>query len=200
VEFALFVPLFLLLLFSMLDFGFALYTNLTLDYASREGARVGAALATGNSALPCAQVDGHVIAAVQRVLKSAGIGVPLNNGGNTAKTGVNWIRIYNATAPAYADGSGYAVTGNYNEWTYSAGGGPLVDGTTLDFVGPVTPSWSACSRANGATPDELGVAISYTYAWQTPLVGIIKVATRGSFTANLTFLNKTVMNLNPTYP
>jgi hypothetical protein len=199
VELTLFVPLFLLLLFSMLDFGFALYSNLTLDYASREGARVGAALATGNATLPCAQVDGHVIAAVQRVLKSAGIAVPLNNGGDSTRTGVNWIRIYNATAAAYADGSGYDVAGNYNQWTYSAGNGPNVDGTNLDFVAGTSP-WSACSRSNGTTPDEIGVAISYTYAWQTPLVNIIKMASRGNFVANVTFLNKTVMNLNPTYP
>jgi len=196
------VPLFLLLLFTMLDFGFALYSNLTLDYASREGARVGAALAQGNSALPCAEVDNHVIAAVQRVLESAGFNVPLNNGGDVTKTGVNWIRIYKAAA----DGSGYSdALGNNpatsNQWTYSttAPGRPTVDGTTLDFV-PGTQGWSACSRTNGATPDKIGVAINYTYAWQTPLVSIIKVVSRGSFYTNLTFLNKTVMNLNPTYP
>ena len=204
VEFVLFVPLFLLLLFTMLDFGFALYTNLTLEYASREGARVGAALAKGGrtsrAILPIVEphaVDDHVIAAVQRVLKSAGITVPMNNDGDHAKTGVNWIRIYNATAQT--DGSGYTDTNKYNEWTYSAGGGPLVDGTTLDFVGPWTPRGAPVPERTG-TPDKIGVAINYTYAWQTPLVNIVKVATRGTFYTNLTFLDKTVMNLNPTYP
>jgi Flp pilus assembly protein TadG len=199
VEFALFVPLFLVLLLAMLDFGFALYTNLTLEYASREGARVGAALASGNSKLPCAQVDDHVIAAVQRVLRSAGITVPLTNNGDPAKSRVNWIRIYKATT--YVNGDGYDVAGNYNQWTYAATGGPTVDGATLDFVGPVTPSWSACSRVNGATPDKIGVAINYTYAWQTPLASAFRLIGSGtSFFTNLTFLDKTVMNLNPTYP
>ncbi len=198
VEFALFVPLFLLLLFTMLDFGFALYTNLTIDYASREGARVGAALAAGNSLNPCAEIDNHVIAAVQRVLQSAGITVRLDNSDAT-KSGVNWIRIYNATA--YPDGSGYTVGGNYNQWTYSAGGGPTVDGTALDFVGPGTPSWNACSRSNGSNPDKIGVAINYRYTWTTPLLSIFKlIGSGGSFLTNLTFLDKTVINLNPTNP
>ena len=199
VEFALFVPLFLLLLFTMLDFGFAMYTKLTIDYATREGARVGAALAAGGGSIPCAEVDNHVIAAVQRVLESAGISVPLNNGADPTKTGVNWIRIYKATNNA--DGSGYATAGNYNQWTYSAGGGPSVDGTTLNFVAG-TQSWSACTpRLNGATPDKLGVAVDYSYAWTTPLLGALKlVVPSGSFFTNLRFVDKTVMNLNPTFP
>lgn len=199
VEFAIFVPLFLVLLFTMLDFGFALYTNLTLEYASREGARVGAALAAGNASLPCAQVDNHVIAAVQRVLQSAGFNVPLNNNGDSTKTGVNWIRVYKATA--YVDGSGWDVLNNYNQWTYSAGAGPTVDGSPIDFVGPGTPSWSACSRTNGTTPDKIGVAINYTYAWQTPIAGVLRlIVPSSSFFSRLTFFDKTVMNLNPTFP
>jgi hypothetical protein len=195
VEFAIFVPLFIVLLLAMLDFGFAFYTKLTLEYASREGARVGAALAAGSSTLPCAQVDNHVIAAVQRVLKSAGITVPLNNNGNTAKTGVNWIRIYKADA----DGNGYGA-GSYNQWTYSAGGGPTVDGTTLDFVAGA-PGWSACSRLNGSAPDAIGVAINYTYGWTTPLTSALRLISPGTpFFSYLTFLDKTVMNLNPTNP
>jgi len=194
VEFALFLPLFLLLLLAMLDFGFAFYTNLTLEYASREGARVGAALAAGSTTLPCAEVDDHVIAASQRVLQSAGITVRLDNSDPT-KSRVNWIRIYRATGNA--NGGGY--DGTYNQWTYSAGGGPTVDGTTLDFV-RATHGWSACSRTNGATPDAIGVAINYTYEWTTPLANIVRLASGGSFFTNLTFLDKTVMNLNPTYP
>jgi Flp pilus assembly protein TadG len=182
VEFALILPSILLILVGTLNFGFAFYSNMTLEYASREGARVGSALASGSAALPCAKVDDHVIAAVQRVLQSAGI--PLRT------SGIQWIRIYKATA--YPDGSGYAVANNYNQWTYSAGGGPTVDGAVLDFVGPATPSWSACSRVNGATPDSLGVAISYQHSWTIP-TGVL-------FTGSIGLIDKTVMVLNPTYP
>jgi Flp pilus assembly protein TadG len=203
IEFALFVPLFLVLLFTMLDFGFALYTNLTLEYASREGARVGSALAAGNASLPCAQVDDHVIAAVQRVLQSAGFNVPLDNGGDPSRTGVNWIRIYKATGTTqpYINGGGYDLAGNYNQWTYAASGGHTVDGGQLQFVGPVTPSWSACSRTNGTNPDKIGVAINYTYSWQTPIASVLRlIVPSSSFFSRLTFLDKTVMNLNPTFP
>jgi hypothetical protein len=191
-------------LFTMVDFGFALYSNLTLEYASREGARVGAALANGNSSLSCADVDDHVIAAVQRVLQSAGLSLTLDNGADPTKTGVNWIRIYKATGTAqvYLDGGGYDDPARYNQWTYAASGGETVDGATLQFTGPATPSWSACSRTNGISPDKIGVAINYTYAWRTPLATVLGLATGGdgSFLPRLVFLDKTVMNLNPTYP
>ncbi len=41
VEFAVSVPVFVMLLFGMLEFGFAFSHNLTLEYATREGARTG---------------------------------------------------------------------------------------------------------------------------------------------------------------
>lgn len=200
VEFALFVPLLFVFLFTMVDFGFALYTNLTLEYASREGARVGSALASGNASLPCADVDDHVIGAVQRVLQSAGLTLTLDNGGDATKTGVNWIRIYKATNDV--NGGGYTTAGNYNQWTYAASGGHTVDGTTLKFIGPVSPSWSACARTNGINPDKIGVAINYTYAWRTPISSVLSLASGGgpSFLTRLVFVDKTVMNLNPTYP
>jgi len=46
VEFALIVPVFMLILLGMLEFGFVFDHTLTIQYASREGARVGSALAT----------------------------------------------------------------------------------------------------------------------------------------------------------
>ena len=55
VEFAISVPVFVLLLFGMLEFGFAFSHNLTLEYATREGARTGAALGPGTANIPCAQ-------------------------------------------------------------------------------------------------------------------------------------------------
>ena len=182
VEFALILPSIMLIMVGTLNFGFAFYSSMTLEYASREGARVGSALASGSATLPCAQVDGHVVAAVQRVLQSAGI--PLKT------SGIDWIRIYKATN--FTDGSGWNTANNYNQWTYSAGGGPTVDGQTLDFVASGATNWSACSRVNGATPDSLGVAISYQHAWTIP-TGLL-------FSGSIGLIDKTVMVLNPTYP
>ena len=72
--------LFVLLLLGMLEFGFMFDHHITLGYASREGARVGSALANGGGQLGCGAgrspnadlVDPQVIAAVQRVLTSPG--------------------------------------------------------------------------------------------------------------------------------
>ncbi len=192
------LPLLLLILVGLVDFGFAFYTNMTLEYASREGARVAAALANGGGVLGCATgqspnwqtVDDHAIAAVQRVLVSAGIGVRLDNG-DPGKDGVEWIRIYKA------DSSGNGWNSNYNQWTFSASGGPTVDGTRLSFV-KGAEGWPACARSNLSSasapylPDTVGVAIRYRKVWNIPLAG--------QFVGNLTMLDKTVMALNPTYP
>ena len=74
VEFAMLVPVFLLILLGMLEFGFAFNHNMTLEYATREGARAGAAMANGSQAdrttcgngttLGAANVDPLIIAEV----------------------------------------------------------------------------------------------------------------------------------------
>ncbi|HLB26223.1 MAG TPA: TadE/TadG family type IV pilus assembly protein [Dehalococcoidia bacterium] len=46
VEFTLLVPVFLLLLFAIIDFGMGFYSWITVTNAAREGARLGAVLAT----------------------------------------------------------------------------------------------------------------------------------------------------------
>ncbi len=79
VEFSLIVPVFLLILFGMMEYGFIFTHDLTLEYATREGARAGSALANGGGTLGCGtgqspnwtQVDPQVIAAVERVLAVA---------------------------------------------------------------------------------------------------------------------------------
>lgn len=200
VEFALIVPLVMLILVAIIDFGFMFYTHMTVEYASREGARVASALANGGGTLGCgtgqspnwSTVDDHTIAAVQRVLVSAGITVRLDNS-DSSKDGVDWIRIYKVTDAA---GNGWNTANNYNEWRYSAGGGPTVDGVKLDFR-EVSEPWRACSRTNvtpsaSSLPDVVGVAIRYRKVWNIPLAG--------NFVGPFTFVDKTVMALNPTTP
>ncbi len=80
VEFAMVVPVFMLLLLGMLEFGTAFNHQLTIGYATREGARIGADLVNGGSPLGCntgqspnaALVDPVIIEAVDRVLTSGG--------------------------------------------------------------------------------------------------------------------------------
>ena len=80
------VPVFLLILLGMLEFGFAFNHHLTLENATREGARTGATAADGttkdsscvdsSTGLPRsfgpADVDPLIIAAVDRTLRSPG--------------------------------------------------------------------------------------------------------------------------------
>ena len=70
------MPVVLILLLGMLEFGFAFSHHLTLEYATREGARMGAALANGTAEVACgpttatSDLDAYVIA-----LGRAGIAV-----------------------------------------------------------------------------------------------------------------------------
>ncbi len=66
VEFALVLPLFLIILMGMLEFGIAFDHRNAMAYAVREGARVGASLGNGGSQ-PSA-VNPAILAAVQRGL------------------------------------------------------------------------------------------------------------------------------------
>jgi TadE-like protein len=188
VEFSVSVPIFVMLLFGMLEFGFAFNHNMTLEYATREGARAGAALANGTTSAPCARivgtpgtpgVDDRIIAAVQRVLTSPGSPVVASQ--------VSMIRIYRATS---SDNSGNEDPGKVNVWV--PGAGMTVDSVPLKFT-ETTVGWNACGRDNGATPDSIGVSLTYTYRLISPL-GIFLGMT-GSATFQMS--DRTVMALNP---
>ncbi len=178
VEFAIIVPVFMLLLLGMLEFGFIFDQTMQISYATREGARSGSAFASGNSTtMICnttVDVDKNIIAAVQRVLKAPGSRV--------VPSQIQEIRIFRADANG-------RPTGDVNHWTYRAGAGPTVDGARLDFVQGSAP-WNACTRLNGINPDSLGVAIEYTYRFTTPLASWMG--------ATLAIGDQTVMALNPT--
>jgi hypothetical protein len=180
IEFALIVPVFMMLLLGMLEFGFVFSHHLTLEYATREGARTGAALGAGNptTPLPCADVDGYVIAAVQRVLTSPGSQVPPGS--------VSQITIFKS------DANGNVVGGS-NVWV--PGTSSAADGTPLQWVPSGGTGWSACSRNTASSnPDSLGVALTYRYTSVTPLGGLLGVAAGTQLLIN----DRTVMALNPT--
>lgn len=186
VEFAILLPVYVMLLFGMLEFGFAFTHHMTLEYASREGARVGAALGAGTPSAPCSgtspePVDWQIVAAVQRVLTSPGSQIPVGS--------VTQLKIYKATA------SGAQQGGLVNTWV--PGSGPSVDGVALRFT-PQSTGWSACGRKNTLTgsvrPDSIGVALTYDYSYITPLGALMGIAGP----AHLTITDKTIMALNPT--
>ena len=152
VEFAMVVTVMMLLLLGMLEFGFVFDHHLTIEYASREGARTGSALANGGGVVGCgtgqspnaASVDKQIIAAVQRVLTSPGSPV--------VPSRVGTIKLYKATSTGAISGS------SVNTWVYSAGAGPVVDGKAIDFVQSGGTGWAACLRNNGTPADSIGVS------------------------------------------
>jgi Flp pilus assembly protein TadG len=188
VELALMLPVFLLLLLGILEFGMAFDHLLSISYATREGARTGAALVNGGGALGCgtgqspnaATVDPQIVAAVERVLTSPGSQVDLAR--------VSEIRIFQANASGNE-------TGGVNVWTYAQGAGPVVDGAALDFTTSATP-WAACARSNVLPAPSLGVSVRYRYTFATPLGGIL--AFFGGGGTGLDVADRAVMAMNPT--
>lgn len=199
VEMTLLIPAFLLIIFGMIEFGFVFDHNLTLEYATREGARMGAALATGGNTLnPCDTAgsidpDPYIIAAVQRVLTSPGSPVASNI------SSVDKIMIWKSDPTAGAT-YGTPIASETNTWTYTGGGGsePTVDGVKLKWSPPATRNWDPCERNNTSVPpDSIGVSLSYTYRLITPLAGVMKFfGPAGPATYSMS--DRTVMSLNPT--
>jgi Flp pilus assembly protein TadG len=184
VEFALILPMFMMLLLGLVEFGFIFANHQGLEYATREGARTAAALANGQngqnglpSATTCTTIDNQVIAAVQRLITGKGSPVTLAD--------VSQIRLYK-----YDDATSGPVAGYINVWT--PGVGPVVDGTALNFKW-TSGTWNACTRANGATPDSIAVEVTYGYTMKTGLGAMLKWV--GANTLAMT--DKTVMVLNP---
>ena len=66
VEFAILAPLFVMLLFGLLEFGLAIYNKGVITNASREGARFGVVYATPR------KTQGEIVARVQEYLTKAG--------------------------------------------------------------------------------------------------------------------------------
>jgi hypothetical protein len=203
VEFAIILPVFLMLLLGVLEFGFAFDHHLTLEYATREGARTGAALANGGNPPGCGAgqspdrsfVDVEIVAAVERVLTSPGSPIAVDQ--------VGQITIYRA------DGNGDRIGSDANVWTYTPGSGPTAGGTRLDFSPAVpgagdTVGWRACSRDNTwdrrvsppIAPDSIGVSITYTYRPVTAL-SVIMGFFGGPGPASLPMSDRSVMALNP---
>ncbi len=184
VEMVLILPVFLMIIIGTLEFGFAFDHNLTLQYATREGARSGSALVNGGGPLGCgagkspnaATVDQTIVSAVERVLGSPSSPIDINM--------VSEIRIFKANAAG-------GEAGPANRWVYAAGAGPVVDGRAMNFAPSGAQTWSACSRANGSSPDSIGVSVSYTYTLRTPI--------RAFFSwVSLPAADRTVMQMNPT--
>ena len=194
VEFTLVLPILIVLIVSVGELGLIFGKIHSLGYASREGARTGAALALGKASL-CTPtnrdpslVDATLVGAVQRILTSPDSGISLSK--------IPQIRIFRATS------TGAEWSGLVNSWRYrGTDSGTDIDpgaGEELIDFRPLTTSWPACDRHNGGPSgfDSIGVTVRYTYDFVTPLPALLNAISGGAL--SLTLSETTVMALNPT--
>lgn len=191
VEFAMILPVILIMVLGMVEMGFAISHSTTIQTATRQGARVGSQLVNGGGPLGCgngqspdaALVDPQIIAAVEGALASPGSPIDPSQ--------VISIKIFLANP---ADGS---MTASVNTWVYSYHGGPILPGAaqplSFSYQGG---NWPPCSRTGAAPAASIGVQITYRYRFITPL---------GSFVAAFTseqiiMTDKTVMAMEPPKP
>jgi Flp pilus assembly protein TadG len=174
VEFTLVLPIVLVLVMSIAEIGLAIGNNMSLELATREGARVGASLANGGGTPGCgsglspnwATVDPAIMASVERALKSPGSGVDMSM--------VTEVHIYQANS---SGGEGIK-----NVWTYNSG-----------HFTQSSVQWQACARNSALGQPSLGVSITYRYKLVTPLAILT-----GMFGTNeISMTDRTVMALEP---
>lgn len=199
VEFALVLPILVLLVVSTGELGLIFGKMHSLGYASREGARVGAALAQGVGCSPSnpdqdpSKVDATLIGAVQRILTSPDSGIRLAD--------VPEIRIFKASS------TGGETSGTLSRWTPLAEGelGAEIDpgpGTVRISFERREWNWPACTRrntggmANLNNVESIGVTVLYRYDFVTPLPALLDALSGGAL--SLTLSQTTVMALNPT--
>jgi Flp pilus assembly protein TadG len=143
VEFALVIPVFLLMICGVIDGGRYVYMNTVLSQAAREGARVGTVEAAwlGSADASCGQTGGPTCPATAAALKA-----DVLNAANRMIT--PFAKILSAQLYISCDAPGSAPTG---AWT----------------VG------TACTASTGVTGNVLSVRVALTYQPITPLVGQI---------------------------
>ena len=178
VEFALIVPVLAVMLSAILEFGLAFDADLSLEAASREGARIGASLGndgtqgTCPNALSEATVDPAIINAIKASLTSAGVTL------SSVK-----ISIFNADT----NGAPVIVSGvtqiNKYKW----------DTPSSTFVVDGTHAWNSCGRHDGTfgggSYDDVGVQVDYTYTSKTGLLSFMS--------SGLHMTARTVMPIGP---
>ena len=177
VEFALVFPIFLILLFGVIEFAFTMNAYLSIDFASRNAALT-AAEAGSNGGADCSilrTIDDSVTAPA-------------------SSSRIDQVRIFKA------DTNGNAL-GPANVYDHSGTMScPLSDGTpaTLPYreITNGYPSSSRCDELGGCkvqtSVDTVGIEISYSYGWITPLHSLLPTSGPG-----YTMVKSNAMRMEP---
>ena len=193
VEFALILPVIMFLLLGMVEFGFAISHDTSIVTATRQGARVGSELVDGTNhkgtsgvSAASQSVDPQIIGAVEGVLISDGSPVNISQ--------VQMIEIFRA------DPDTGTMTSFDNVWVPAPGHtGPQLPGSSpaqyLDFK-QQSANWDASTRSGATTAKSIGIRITYTYKFITPLGSIIAAFDPGQ----ITMTDQTIMSMEPPTP
>ena len=172
VEFTLVFPFFIVLLFSVIEFAFALNALLSIDYATRQAAL--AAAEAGNDA----DADCAILRAVEQSIEAP-----------SDENRITEVRIYRSTPNG-------VNTNPVRDIRYSRGGSlpcPVTGSpsATLPYTlvgGSYTPA-VRCNVLAGCddgpitsgpkTVDTIGVEMTYVYQWHTPLPGLLSLSGDG---------------------
>jgi Flp pilus assembly protein TadG len=154
VEFALVFPLFLLMIFALIEFTFVFSGVLGISSATRDASLV-AAEAGSQSGADCMALE-----AVDRA-----VGAPAD------ENRIQSVTIYRA------DRNGVEIVGEANTWA-RGGSTSCPNGSTIPYTRQTNgyPETSRCNYLSGCgvshpTLDTIGVRVTYLHAWVTPLAG-----------------------------
>jgi Flp pilus assembly protein TadG len=169
VEFALVIPIFLVLLFAVIEFGFIFNALLTANYATRDASLIGSEAGSSEGA-DCviiskvledyrAPVDASNLTQII-IYRAKSAGDPYN--GTYVNSGNVWVRSGTTDCSAYGKSASlpYTLTStNYPEGTPDTATG---SGGRCNFL-------NGCPNNTLRTRDAIGVQVTYTYQWHTPL-------------------------------
>lgn len=179
VEFALVLPIFMLLLIGLVEFAVTFSIILNVNYASRDAALLAAEVgdASGADCLILQRLDSALAGAADRgAIEEVRIFWADANGGEKA-------------ADVYTPGGSHTCPLN--------GGGTLTVGYTASGL-PTYPDNERCQILLGCTAphdgglDTIGVTIVYHHDWLTPLPNLVQIPPSG-----ITFTRSNTMRMEP---
>jgi Flp pilus assembly protein TadG len=189
VEFALLIPLFLVLLMGLVEFAFAFNALLNTNYASR-GAGLMAAQAGNNAAADCLilnEVETKMTAPVERRQISR-IEIQRTNPSGSSVLATSAYQRRGSMNCTLIDGSTLSVP-----YTAAASGYPPAQRCTV-----LPPAGCPTMTPARTTVDTVAVQISYVYPWHTPLRALLPMVGGSMTGAGYTFVQRNVFRMEPT--
>lgn len=190
VEFALVFPLFVLLLFAVIEFAFVFSSMLGISYATRDASLVAAE--AGNSAgadcviLKTIEEDVGAPADKSRITEVV-IYHADKNGKETSGQSNSWKRTGSTDCPDKSKVPYTQQTNGYSEGT------PAADGT-----GGRCNYLKGCGDTSSTRElDTIGVRITYSHQWVTPLGGFGGNGFRGQGGSGFTLTQSNSMRMEP---